>query len=434
MIERTSLALSLAALAACGSSPPRPTPATPTAPASSGTSTTLPQTEAQVAVGHFRSPDGMVGLVLDRTAKPKLRIDGERDIVELTQQEDRDHGKLRGYYLEAPDGKRPIYISTGGGIRYRRAGDEFHMLFDKQAEPLGAATISGTYVRPKEPWELMNEQLTAISVRKRTPSLTAEDSARPDKVGEAIDKATPDMAVHYVSRSATSWLPSLAPAPDSIRGLGYGGVAHTTDEKWQPGKGAGLAKYGGKLAGFFERDGTFNHTNVMKMKGYPAPLVDGTPGLVWEVDGTTAIFVAFDGGRYRIDLTQADKGPGLEPGAGPKPGWPTAVQDTLLDISSASQLANAGALPAQAIAELEALDTSWNDCTQKAWRDGPQKALESHKGLGRAMSEAEYKAAIEKVKRGCKKHVDAEEKIFVKLIEDRVKTRQGLLDKARAKF
>jgi hypothetical protein len=432
MIERTSLALSLLALAACGSTPPRPTP-TP-APASSGSNSSPPQTEAQVSVGHFRSPDGMVGLVLDRTDKPKLRVDGQRDIIELTQREDRDHGTLRGYFLEAPDGKRPIYISTGGGIRYHRGGDKFDMLFDKKVEPLGAATVTGTYVKPKAGWEILDEKLTAISVRKRFPGVKAEDSALPDKVGEAIDKATPDMVVHYVSRSATSWLPHMEPAPDSIHGIGYGGVAYNTDDKWQPGKGAGLAKYGGKVAGFFEPDNTFNHTNVMKMKGYPAPLADNTPGLVWEVDSTTAIFVAFDGGRYRIDLTQADKGPGLETGAGPKTGWPATVQETLLDISVASQLSKAGALPEKPIADLEALDTKWNECTQKAWRDGPQKALESHKGLGRAMSEAEYKSAVEKVKNGCKKHVQEEEKIFVKLIEDRIKARQALLDKAKAKL
>ena len=431
MIERTSLALSLLALSACGSTPQR---TTPPASASSGSSSTLPQTEAQVSVGHFRSPDGMVGLVLDRTNKPKLRVDGQRDIIELTQREDREHGRLRGYFLEAPDGKRPIYISTGGAIRYHRNGDEFDMLFDKKVEPLGAATVTGTYVKPKADWEILGEKLTAISVRKRFPGLKAEDSALPDKVGEAIDKATPDMAVHYVSRGATSWLPHMEPAPDSIHGIGYGGVAHNTDDKWEPGKGAGLAKYGGKLAGFFEPDNTFNHTNVMKMKGYPAPLADNTPGLVWEVDSTTAIFVAFDGGRYRIDLTQADKGPGLDIGAGPKAGWSPTVQDTLLDISVASQLSKAGALPEKPIADLEALDTKWNECTQKAWRDGPQKTLESHKGLGRAMSEAEYKNAVEKVKNSCKKHVQEEEKIFVKLIEDRIKARQALLDKAKAKF
>lgn len=44
------------------------------------------------------------------------------------------------------------------------------------------------------------------------------------------------------------------------------------------------------------------------------------------------------------------------------------------------------------------------------------------------------KAAVAKVKDGCKKHVDDEEKIFVQLVEDRLKTRQALLDKAKAKF
>jgi hypothetical protein len=431
MIERMSLALSLLALAACGSTPPRTTAPTPAAP--SGSSAAVPQTEGQVAVGHFRSPDGMVGLVLDRTDKPKLKVDGQSDIIELTQKEDREHGRLRGYILEAPDGKHPIYLSTHGGIRYHRGGDEFDMLFDKKVEALGAATITGTYVKPKTEWELLSEKLAAVSVRKRFPALKAEDSALPDKVGEAIDKATPDMIVHYVSQGATSWLPHLEAAPDSIHGIGYGGVAHNTDDKWEPGKGPGLAKYGGKMAGFFEPDNSFNHTNVMKMKGYPAPLADNTPGLVWEVDSSTAIFVAFDGGRYRIDLTQAAKGPGLEIGAGPKASWPTAVQDTLLDISLVSQLSKAGALPEKSTADLEALDTKWNECTQKAWRDGPQKRLDSHKGMGRAMSEAEYKNAIEKVKAGCKKHVVAEEKIFLKLIDERIKTRQALLDKAKAK-
>ncbi|MEO7732403.1 MAG: hypothetical protein ABIY55_15645 [Kofleriaceae bacterium] len=431
MIERTSLASLLLTLAACGSNPPHTTTAT-SAPTPAGGA--QEHTEGQVAVGHFRSPDGMIGLVLDRTDKPKLKVDGQSEIIELTQKEDREHGRLRGYILEAPDGKHPIYLSTGGGIRYHRNGDDFDMLFDKKVEPLGAATVTGTYVKPKAGWEMLSEKLTAVSVRKRFPALKAEDSALPDKISEAIDKATPDMVVHYVSQGATSWLPHLEAAPDSIHGIGYGGVAHNTDDKWEPGKGAGLVKYGGKMAGFFEPDNSFNHTNVMRMKGYPAPLVDNTPGLVWEVDSSTAIFVAFDGGRYRIDLTQADKGPALEMGAGAKASWPTAVQDTLLDISMVSQLSKAGALPDKPTEELEALDTRWNDCTQKAWRNGPQKKLESHKGMGRAMSEAEYKAAIEKVKTGCKKHVQDEEKIFVKLIEERTKTRQALLDKAKAKL
>jgi hypothetical protein len=376
----------------------------------------------------------MVGITLDRSGKPaKLKVDGQNDIVELTQKEDRDHGTLRGYFLEAPDGKKPIYITTGGGIRYTRGNDEFSMMFDKKADPLGPATVTGTYVAPPPGYAASVDKLTAISVRKKNPAFTAEDSAVLAKVGEAIDKATPDMVVHYVSHGATSWLPHHEPTPDSIRGIGYGGVAHTTDDAFDPGKGAGLAKYGGKIAGFFAPDNSFNHTNVMKMKGYPPPLVDNTPGLVWEVDGTTGIFVAFDGARYKVDLTQMEKGPGLEVGAGAKAQWP-AVQVPLLDIGIASRLAKAGALNAKAVSDLEALDTKWNECTQKAWKDGPQKVLESHKGPGRAMSEGEYKGAIQKVKDGCKKHVDDEEKIFLQLTEERLKARQALLDKAKAKF
>ena len=435
MIERQSLVVaSLALLIGCGGgSPPPPaagpaaTPAGPTGPHPTG---------AQVTVGHFRSPDGMVGIVLDRTAGAKLKVDGQNDIVELTQKEDREHGsqKLRGYILEAPDGKKTIYITLSGSIVYHRGRDEFHMGFDKAADPLGAPTVKGTYVAPPKAYEALVASMSAIAVRKAQPQLKAEDAAVPAKVAEAIDKATPAMAVHYVSRGATSYLPTLAVAPESVRGIGYGGVAHQTDDKWEPGKGTGLAKFGGKMAGFFAPDNNFNHTNVMKMAGYPPPLADNTPGLVWEVDGTTAIFVSFDGGRYKVSLSGTDKEPSLEMGAGPKAQWPTTVQHALLDIESVSQLSKTGAIPEKAAADLEALDTKWNECTKKAWKEGPQKAIEAHKGPGRALSEAEFKAGIQKVKDGCKKHVDDEEKIFLALAEERLKARQGLLDKAKAKF
>ena len=430
MIKRESLMLSLVVVFGCGGSPP-PAPATPAAAGTPGPALT----EAQVTIGHFRSPDGMIGLVLDRTGKPKLKVDGQNDIVELTQKEDRgDHNdKLRGYILEAPDGSHPIYITLGGGIQYKRGRDEFNMAFDKKADPLPAATVTGTFVKPKPAHAAIVDRLTAISVRVTSPTFKAEDAALPAKVGEAIDKATPAMAVHYESRGATSWLPHLEVAPDSIRSIGYGGVGYEADEKWEPGKGTGLAKFGGKMVGFFMPDNNFNHTNVTKMKGYPAPLADNTPGLVWEVDGTTAIFVAFDGGRYKIDLASSEKGPTLEMGAGNKAQWP-GVQHSLLDIGSVSQLSKAGAFPEKATTDLEALDTKWNECTQKAWKDGPQKAMESHKGPGPRFSEAERKAALAKVKDGCKKNVDEEEKIFVQLIEERSKARQALLDKAKAKF
>jgi len=378
----------------------------------------------------------MVGLVLDRSAGPKLKVDGQNDIVELTQKEDREHGsqKLRGYILEAPDGKKTIYITLGGGIIYTRGHDEFHMGFDKAADPLGAPTVKGTYVAPPKAYEATVAAMAAISVRKMHPQMKAEDAAIPAKVAEAFDKATPAMAVHYVSHGATSFLPHLAVVPDNVSGIGYGGVAHQTDEKYEPGKGTGLAKFGGKMGGFFAPDSNFNHTNVMKMAGYPPPLADNTPGVVWEVDGTTAVFVSFDGGRYKVSLSGNDKEPSLEMGAGAKAQWPTTVQHPLLDIESVSQLSKVGAIPPKPTADLEALDTKWNECTKKAWKDGPQKTIEAHKGPGRALSEAEFKAGIQKVKDGCKKHVDDEEKIFLSLTEERLKARQALLDKAKAKF
>lgn len=44
-----------------------------------------PMTQAQLSVAHYLTRDGLRGFVLDRGgSKPKLQIDGTKDIVELT--------------------------------------------------------------------------------------------------------------------------------------------------------------------------------------------------------------------------------------------------------------------------------------------------------------------------------------------------------------
>src|SRR6185369_7458868 len=48
-------------------------------------------TQGQLKVAHYATGDGVVGLVFDRTGdKPKLRVDGEQDVLELTVEEERN--------------------------------------------------------------------------------------------------------------------------------------------------------------------------------------------------------------------------------------------------------------------------------------------------------------------------------------------------------
>jgi hypothetical protein len=62
-----------------------------------------PLTQGQLTVGHYSTPDGLKGLVLDRTGGVfKVRIDGEKEIIELTAEEDRHSGELRGHTWSPP--------------------------------------------------------------------------------------------------------------------------------------------------------------------------------------------------------------------------------------------------------------------------------------------------------------------------------------------
>jgi hypothetical protein len=125
-----------------------------TAPTQSHEAGGKPATDAQVKLSHFSTTDGMVGFTLDRSGAPiKLQVDGDKDIVELTQQEvrDEDDGELLGYELVDPTNTVRILIGKGGGITFLRGKDELPATADKAAKPLGAPTIKGPpVVEPAE--------------------------------------------------------------------------------------------------------------------------------------------------------------------------------------------------------------------------------------------------------------------------------------------
>jgi hypothetical protein len=383
-------------------------------------------TQAQLKLGHFVSADGMHGFVLDRTgAKAKLQVDGEKDIVELTMEEDRERGELRGYKLVDPDNKRRVYITRGGALLYFKGGDEHWVTFDKEVQPLGKPTISGAPVKEVPAYEKVVAELKPITVRAKLPQLTALDASNLAKVAEAYGKADAAMFVHYIKPDKDGWVARMDATHDSARGTSYGAGDFSTDED-EDKRHAKLAKHGGVIRGYSSPERTQgNHIIVRRAEGSTDELADKTPGLLWEIDGTRAVFVSFDGGRYSVDLNQKDMPIGR--GAGPESGWPKPATDTFADITMVSALAQAKAVPARTFEDLEKIDVEWNNCVVKGWK-GAQAKIDTGK-----LSVGQVKAEIKKLHKGCNKHLDQFEVTLVKFIDERTKERTALFATAAAR-
>jgi hypothetical protein len=388
-------------------------------------------TPAQHKLAHFRTPDGMIGLVLDRSgAKPRFQVDGRPDIIELTQKAEHDtwEGRLSGYFLIDPAGKRPFFIDEAGGITYLPDGDRYSLMFDKEVAPLGPATVTGVYAPPPPAYQATLDRLAAIAVRTKFPDLKSEDSANLAKVTDAVGRAGPDMFVHYAAHGQADWAPHMVFVPEAWKGVAFGGVAYSSDDPWDV-KAKGLAKYGGKNQGFsFSDTPKGNHMQVMTLQGYPPKLADGTPGVVWELEGTSAVFVSFDGGRYVVDLSKAgDNGQTLDAGAGSSASWPAPAQDALLTVPDVSSLAKAGAVPQKQSDDLLAFDQKWTDCAAKVWA-GAQRQIDS----GR-FTEADRKDYGNKARATCATIIRGQEASLLKVVEARLKDRLALYATAKAR-
>ncbi len=399
-----------------------------------------PLTQGQLTVGHYSTPDGLKGLVLDRTGgKFKVRIDGEDAIIELTPEEDRHGGELRGHYLVAPDNRRLLYLSAYGGLTMFSGRDELHLSSDKAAKPLGAATVAGRPKKEKLQYEILVERLDAISVRKKNSKLTSADASKLSAVAEAFRSADASMLVRYRAREGNS-PPYIAGTPSSISGTSFGGGSHRTDEAWDR-KRTGLARYGAIIKGYSQPESLGNHLFVQEMEGYPAPLVDNTPGLVWETDGTTVVFVTLDGGRYTVDCgnSAVENGAPLEKGAGAPADWPEPLQHSLLGISEVTALAKAGAVPTKLGDDVIAIDDEWNSCAQKVWKRAKRdfdrlKTANIDWSTRSGRQEALIEKWTETARKDCRIAADKLEKSLVQIIEDRNKERLAIYGAARSRF
>lgn len=420
------ICVSLTATMACGGGGAKATTPVGSGAGPATTSQGTAVTEAQVKLGHFVTADGMHGFVLDRTgAAPRLQIDGEPAIIELTMEEDRGHGELEGYKLVDPAGAQRLYISTGGRLLFYKNGDALPASFDKDVAPLGTPTVAGKPVKEKARHELRAEALAPLTVRAKFPQFTAADSANLAKVAEAFDKADAAMFVHFKRPGSDGWQARLTVTPDAISGIGYGRQEHVTDAD-EAKRHAKLARHGGVIAGYSSPDSAQgNHIIVTRADTARDALADGTPGLLWEIDSTTAVFVALDGGRYHVDLGQEAET--IVKGAGPEATWPKPVADTYVDLTMISALAKAGAGGDATVAELEKIDGAWNACVVKGW-----KAAQAKIDTGK-LSVGQVKAEIKKLHKGCNKQLDAFERTIVKYAEDRAKARHALFVKAAAR-
>jgi hypothetical protein len=423
---------------ACGGSAPPPQSTATNAPAGgadAGDGVLRPITQGQLKCAHYATGDGVIGLVLDRTGDhPKVQVDGEKDIVELTLEEDRHFGERRGWFLKRPDGRNMLYLTVNGGLTIYKGSDEFHLNSDKPADPLGAATLGGQYVEPTPSWKVAADKLNPLSVRAKFTQFKPEDSANLARVADALALATADMFFHYASHGDKNSSPYRRVVPQSFDGVSFGGVGYTSDDAWDP-KAAGLAKYGGKNEGFSHYDTPRgNHMQVMTLSGYKPSLAEGAPGLVWEVNSTTAVFVTFDGDRYDVPTTQ------LDPGAGSPGSWPPAVQDALLDVHDVSSLAKAGAMPQKAVDDLMAADQDWTKCAAGVWApivklvDQTTPASNVILIVPDAFTEATRKQYEQKARTTCSAIIKKQESMLVKLVEARSKDRLALLDKAKARL
>lgn len=393
-------------------------------------------------LGHWASGDGMVRLTLDRTGpKPKVKLDGSHDVIELTPEEVRPRFDLAGYVFVAPDGKRLLFVGTDGQLTFLRGRDELPMVRDADAAPLGAPTIVGTPPKPPPPEKTVaereRERLTTRAVRTRFPQFKSSDAASPAKIGEAIQLAKPDMFFYPVG--TTAW---FAPVPygTSKGGLGFDQEPKagppTEEEKKSP-----LAQYNAWLRPDYEwGKSTSELVKSSWLHVYEhdfRKLEAKTPVLVWEVDGNDAILVTLDGGRYWESVTDRDE-PTLASGVPPKAEWPSPLRNNLLHRESLVELGKLGLVDKRTAGDIDAAWSGWGECAKKVFAPA-QKELEANLTGGTQFFAAQNKNALvlrrydEKARRECKEFGLVESGL-ARVLAARAKERLAVYEKSKARL
>lgn len=427
---------------ACGGKSDAPPPAAPTAKgASNGPQDDVlrPVTNGQLKVAHYASGDGMTGLVLDRTGeRPKVQFDKAKDIIELTMVEDRFAGERRGWYMKSPDGKNQLYLSSGGGLKTWSGNDEIYLNSDKAANPLPAATIVGEYKAPKSQYDIQHGKMLALALQTKTPTLASEDSGNLAKVREILTSTPKDQFVRLTDAGAQSakWAPASTKIGNTIQGLGGPLDGYPTDDKFD-GKGAGLAKFGGKLIPMQFEYGSPNQLRMHELAGWSSHPAKGTPGVVWEAKDLL-VFVSVDGGRYELS-SSSDSGDLFEAGAGSPSSWPAPLQHALLDVDTMRAFGKAKVGDASLASEAETTSDGWFECVNEVWKktkvqlDATEASGASANDKWGKMSGIRKSAELEAPKK-CEPARQKLEKVLLKDIDQRAAERKAIYDAVKARF
>lgn len=448
MMRGVLLMLGAAALlTACGEASMPKAPATPSTPA---TESKPPPSQ----LGHYSSPDGFVSMVIDRTGEnPRIQLKGSSDIVEMFVEEALDRGEMIGHWLNGPDGRHWMLFGKDGRIWFFKPEVRPNVTLsgvraigigvsrDADAQRLGAATQKGIATPPPEktPYDKAQEQLAAKAVVTKFAQFKPEDSGNLAKVEEALKVIDAAMLVRVGHNGNDSVV--FAPASEFIgdvqQGLGGRLGGFPAPEEWKQ-DAKGLAKFGGILKGRVAFPDP-SRLRVHNLKGWPPPVVAGTPGMVWMVSGSTVVFVSLDGGRYELSIpSDPTQGMPLENGAGPVASWPAPIQHALVDVDSIRGFAKGHAIPEATAKEIESLDDGWFECVGKLWdatRKQQEKLAASQEGADqkRGKMAGLARAAEQKVDKECGPAKKKLEDGLVKFIENRAKERTSLFEKAKGR-
>lgn len=403
-------------------------------PSTAGTTTTTPTSaadqerpaQANLRLGHYSTGDGLQGLVLDRTSTPiRARFDGSKDVIELTPRAGNRTGETR---LLDPKGNTLLEIDDSATVTLFTERGTARLIHDGHADPLPAATIAGQAPEPPaDPRDVLAAALTKQSAMVRH-GVKSEDAGDLGKVAAVFAKMDAAMFVHTARDIERD---CFRPSPRKIGITDYAGAGGywPADEPFKA-TATGLRKHGGVPLGTFEADRP-NWIKIHRPDGYPPALRANTPGVVWEVDGGTVWFVAFDGGRYSLELDEVASG--LPAGS-----WAAPMQHTLLNDDDVDFLGRTGAMPKAAHEELERINQAFNACTADGWK-GFDRELETLAAKDLSWSTRSQRAEImarkrkEKVEKTCTAHVQAFDAALVKLVEQRTDARSALFEKAKAR-
>jgi hypothetical protein len=353
-VARQKALLFFACLGACAPEraalPPEPPPASEP-----------PVLYSPLQLGHYTTADGTFGLVIDRSGPtPRLRMDGSRQIVELTPVEDWKGDTYEGTTFFSPDGIALVFVDRAGPLTLWPRRDKRPLLRDGDTTPLPAANVRGRFREAPDPAREFIAAVAPYVVVDRYPELTADDAGKLDVVERMLKEAPEEMffrvvkpdsgAVHIFdtrsqSDAETMRLAEGIPWQKDATGLGRFGVAVTA--------------YPGIL-----HPGS---PTTLRLEGFPRPLAVGTVALVWALRGSTLILVTADGGSFelptdRFRYSESRFAAALVRELPPVETWPTEVQHVTVSADAIkNRRADLGVAPA-ALARLATLTEDWVRC------------------------------------------------------------------------